>query len=453
MFFTTDVNKVFQIKDPKEYLKGERREILPQLARMVKNATTIIKETFDVDVLEIMAIKKSHSSLTSGVVEFLIKNSVTCGLVPKTLQEGYRNLPMPPQYRKSLFRKTLPLSLKFCEWNRRLEVRLELCPYNEIYYKLVGKFFFDNWKHIRDFLPFILEKRENEAEYEKNEEYEKIYQREDVVESYVNAWEIEDIDAYFELSDKDSDDWFWNDFTLVVPPVELPEGITDIRDLEDGVRDKILRFYETSFAYLYPFLHVCICLAKGESTDSFFVMLEKLKHLYKQAEKILPDSITYPSPAISIVKSSTDEAKKKATDDTDEFYPDEVIFIKEDENAEDAIDSDLEELDSLEIEGDDISNTGTRRTRSQKARKVCIRHHGSICVVCDFDFEKRYGKIGEGFIHVHHLEDVASKDGKYAVNPKKDLRPVCPNCHAMLHKRKPAMDIDELRNMLKDDEE
>jgi len=34
------------------------------------------------------------------------------------------------------------------------------------------------------------------------------------------------------------------------------------------------------------------------------------------------------------------------------------------------------------------------------------------------------------------------------VNPEKDLIPVCPNCHSMLHKRKPAYSVEELKQII-----
>ncbi|MGI2172402.1 HNH endonuclease [Shewanella sp. MF05960] len=46
--------------------------------------------------------------------------------------------------------------------------------------------------------------------------------------------------------------------------------------------------------------------------------------------------------------------------------------------------------------------------RDPKARKACIAKFGAICQVCDFDFEKTYGAIGKGFIHVHHKVDLAT---------------------------------------------
>jgi 5-methylcytosine-specific restriction protein A len=56
--------------------------------------------------------------------------------------------------------------------------------------------------------------------------------------------------------------------------------------------------------------------------------------------------------------------------------------------------------------------------------------------------------LGQGFIHVHHLKELASIAKEYEVDPIKDLRPVCPNCHAMLHQRKPALTISKLRQLL-----
>jgi len=83
--------------------------------------------------------------------------------------------------------------------------------------------------------------------------------------------------------------------------------------------------------------------------------------------------------------------------------------------------------------------------RNAEARKAGIAHYGRKCAVCRFDFGERYGELGEGFIHVHHLRELATIAQQYGVNPIEDLRPVCPNCHAMLHRKVPAMSIEELK--------
>lgn len=49
---------------------------------------------------------------------------------------------------------------------------------------------------------------------------------------------------------------------------------------------------------------------------------------------------------------------------------------------------------------------------------------------------------------MHHVVDLASIDEEYEVDPIEDLRPVCPNCHAMLHKKKPAYSIEMLKSLI-----
>ncbi len=87
--------------------------------------------------------------------------------------------------------------------------------------------------------------------------------------------------------------------------------------------------------------------------------------------------------------------------------------------------------------------------RSVNARKECIAHYGPTCFVCDFDFSEKYGsELGAGFIHVHHILDIAIIGKEYIVDPIKDLRPLCPNCHAMVHRIKPAMHPSELKDIM-----
>ena len=88
--------------------------------------------------------------------------------------------------------------------------------------------------------------------------------------------------------------------------------------------------------------------------------------------------------------------------------------------------------------------------RSPQARKRCIEKHGTKCVICGFDFSVEYGEIGKGFIHVHHLTPVYEMSGKYDVDPATDLVPLCPNCHAMIHKSEKMLSVDELRQLYRE---
>jgi predicted HNH restriction endonuclease len=86
-----------------------------------------------------------------------------------------------------------------------------------------------------------------------------------------------------------------------------------------------------------------------------------------------------------------------------------------------------------------------RYERDARTRAACIRFFGVACSVCGFEFGRVYGDIGNGFIHVHHLAPLSMAGKAHRVDPKKDLRPVCPNCHEMLHRRSPPFTIDELK--------
>lgn len=87
--------------------------------------------------------------------------------------------------------------------------------------------------------------------------------------------------------------------------------------------------------------------------------------------------------------------------------------------------------------------------RSVAARNKCIAHYGIKCTICRFDFEVAYGGIGKGFIHVHHVTPLSEVNQSYVVDHVRDFRPVCPNCHSMIHRRTPAFLIEEIREMLK----
>lgn len=108
-----------------------------------------------------------------------------------------------------------------------------------------------------------------------------------------------------------------------------------------------------------------------------------------------------------------------------------------------------EESDREMAEGARTTIEVSRIERDTHARKKCIDIFGARCTVCGFDFEKTYGEIGAGFIHVHHLKPLAASKGRRKVNPETDLKPVCPNCHEMLHRERPPFMIEELQQIMR----
>jgi HNH endonuclease len=89
-----------------------------------------------------------------------------------------------------------------------------------------------------------------------------------------------------------------------------------------------------------------------------------------------------------------------------------------------------------------------RYERDPKARDECIRHYGTICVVCKFDFVAKYGPVMKDFIHVHHLKQLSKVAAGYELDPIRDLRPVCPNCHAVAHHRSEPYSLEEVGEFL-----
>lgn len=87
--------------------------------------------------------------------------------------------------------------------------------------------------------------------------------------------------------------------------------------------------------------------------------------------------------------------------------------------------------------------------RNFEARRQCIAYYGTRCSICSFDFGEKYGQSFEGFIHVHHLRPLSELGGAYQVDPIADLRPVCPNCHAIIHSQKPPLSIEEMKTILR----
>jgi 5-methylcytosine-specific restriction protein A len=111
-----------------------------------------------------------------------------------------------------------------------------------------------------------------------------------------------------------------------------------------------------------------------------------------------------------------------------------------------------DELSARELrscyEGMAIPTMVNRYERSPQARQKCLEYWGCQCLVCDFDFEEFYGSLGRDYIHVHHLTPISEIGESYEIDPINDLRPVCPNCHAMLHRETTLLTIEQLREII-----
>ncbi|MBK8814738.1 MAG: HNH endonuclease [Methylococcaceae bacterium] len=133
---------------------------------------------------------------------------------------------------------------------------------------------------------------------------------------------------------------------------------------------------------------------------------------------------------LNLIRDIVSRHEKILLSQTTSFYPDE-----------------LDKSEAL-FEGAKSTVLVNSYERNPIARAKCIEHFGVQCFVCNFDFENEYGEIGKEFIHIHHLKQLSVIGQDYQVDPVNDLKPVCPNCHAMLHKRNPPFSIDELKSII-----
>jgi putative restriction endonuclease len=100
------------------------------------------------------------------------------------------------------------------------------------------------------------------------------------------------------------------------------------------------------------------------------------------------------------------------------------------------------------VEGAACQITINAYERNPEARRQCIKFYGATCFICRFNFGAAYGPDAEGYIHVHHLKPLSEVGGEYVIDPVKDLRPVCPNCHGVLHLGGKYRTIDEVSQLM-----
>jgi 5-methylcytosine-specific restriction enzyme A len=89
-----------------------------------------------------------------------------------------------------------------------------------------------------------------------------------------------------------------------------------------------------------------------------------------------------------------------------------------------------------------------RYERDRRNRAAALAINGYACKACDIDMNASYGEAAVGLIEVHHVTPVSVLGPDYRINPATDLVPLCPNCHAVAHRRVPPYSVEEIRAML-----
>lgn len=183
---------------------------------------------------------------------------------------------------------------------------------------------------------------------------------------------------------------------------------------------------------------------KGKKLPGFIQGIEHIKLVRKKGYRLF----TFPmcgsevsdGPA-KISKFEPELTEKKLVISGGDYYAANFDYASE-------IDDEISDTDTYP-EGAVQSILVNQYERNPKARQACLDHFGYKCVICEFDFAERYGEIGKNYIHVHHKNPMNEVVDEYQVDPIKDLIPVCPNCHAIIHRTRPQQTIEKMRILLR----
>ncbi len=117
----------------------------------------------------------------------------------------------------------------------------------------------------------------------------------------------------------------------------------------------------------------------------------------------------------------------------------------------------LEEVESTDDESGHVAFAEARRlareryffARNPNLGRKAKERDGYRCVVCELYFPDRYPGIGEKFIEAHHVNPLSERPEREWSQELKtapdDVVSLCSNCHRMVHRKRPALSVSELR--------
>lgn len=87
-------------------------------------------------------------------------------------------------------------------------------------------------------------------------------------------------------------------------------------------------------------------------------------------------------------------------------------------------------------------------TLVKNKKKQVLKAQGKlVCEICGFDFKEFYGDLGEGYIECHHTIAVSELEEGRGTKLS-ELSLVCSNCHKMLHRKRPWLTKEQLKQVL-----
>jgi len=140
---------------------------------------------------------------------------------------------------------------------------------------------------------------------------------------------------------------------------------------------------------------------------------------------------------------------------TVEDFLDRLIELGDYRIAADNLDNEFRAIRNVEFrEGREIETRHKTRERSlrliREAKARVMALEGCLrCECCKFDFVEKYGELGTDFIEAHHAKSPVSDLSREGETTRvEDIALVCPNCHRMLHRRRPWLERHELHLLI-----
>jgi 5-methylcytosine-specific restriction enzyme A len=197
-------------------------------------------------------------------------------------------------------------------------------------------------------------------------------------------------------------------------------------------------------------------LELGDSLGPHWSRLSKekmLKKLEKETQslhwKVLPtDAVRTTKPiAIPVKLFHSSNYRITAPTEIDKRKFDAIFALTQNNDLqEEAV------IESEFPEGREIERLHKQRERNAMvvtiAKRDFLEKEGRLyCQICEFDFKKKYGELGDGFIEAHHTIPISNRTRKLRTKPS-DIAVVCPNCHRMLHRRRPWLSMTDLKKLI-----
>ncbi|MDD3448369.1 MAG: HNH endonuclease [Gammaproteobacteria bacterium] len=140
-------------------------------------------------------------------------------------------------------------------------------------------------------------------------------------------------------------------------------------------------------------------------------------------------------------------------DDVSAFL-NELLSLSENREKADNLDKNTPDFRDSFPEGKLKERLHKQRERNSSLIKAvkqeALEKKGKLeCQCCGFDFEKEYGELGREFIEAHHTKPVSELHQDGEETKKEDIALVCSNCHRMLHRRRPWLEMNELKKLTK----